>query len=155
MKIKFFAVALAAVSLGACATVTRGTTDDFTVETTPPGAQVMTTQQTEASKKANSLPEPVYYSCDSTPCTLEISRKAGFSVTVSKDGYKPQTHLVESVFSKAGGAGMAGNILIGGVIGAAIDGSTGAMNNLSPNPLVIVLEKEDGTTIVQPADVIG
>jgi len=36
-----------------------------------------------------------------------------------------------------------------------VDAYTGAMKDLTPNPLVIVLEKEAGTTIIQPADVIG
>ena len=34
---------------------------------------------------------------------------------------------------------MAGNVLLGGVIGAVVDSNTGAMLNLSPNPLKIVL----------------
>lgn len=41
---------------------------------------------------------------------------------------------------------MAGNILIGGIVGAAVDGATGAMNDLEPNPLHAVL------TPVKPAE---
>tara|TARA_Y100000385_G_scaffold227349_1_gene238218 strand:+ start:390 stop:518 length:129 start_codon:yes stop_codon:yes gene_type:complete len=35
---------------------------------------------------------------------------------------------------------MAGNVLIGGVIGAGVDSVTGAAKELSPNPLKIELE---------------
>ena len=35
---------------------------------------------------------------------------------------------------------MAGNVLLGGVIGAGIDVASGAMLNLVPNPLVVTLE---------------
>jgi hypothetical protein len=34
---------------------------------------------------------------------------------------------------------MAGNVIFGGVIGAVVDGSSGAMNDLTPNPLVVIL----------------
>ena len=37
---------------------------------------------------------------------------------------------------------MAGNVLLGGLIGAGVDASTGAMNELVPNPLHVVLEAE-------------
>jgi hypothetical protein len=40
----------------------------------------------------------------------------------------------------AGGAGMAGNVILGGLIGAGVDVATGAMLDLVPNPLVIKLE---------------
>lgn len=37
---------------------------------------------------------------------------------------------------------MAGNVLIGGIIGAGVDLASGAMNDLTPNPLVVRLEPE-------------
>ena len=43
-------------------------------------------------------------------------------------------------YGGAGGAAMAGNVLIGGVIGAGVDSVTGAAKVLSPNPLKIELE---------------
>ncbi len=41
---------------------------------------------------------------------------------------------------------MAGNVLLGGVIGAVVDSNTGAMHNLMPNPLKVILKprKEPG-----------
>lgn len=38
---------------------------------------------------------------------------------------------------------MAGNVLIGGLIGVGIDAGTGAMKDLRPNPLVVRLEAEE------------
>jgi hypothetical protein len=38
---------------------------------------------------------------------------------------------------------MAGNVILGGVIGAVADASSGAMNDLVPNPLNVTLEKDD------------
>ena len=37
---------------------------------------------------------------------------------------------------------MAGNVLVGGLIGAGIDAGTGAMHSHKPNPLVVTLNRE-------------
>lgn len=113
-----------ALSLPACATITRGTTQQFTVESTPPGARVSTSNGFE---------------CVSTPCTFRMPRKDPFRVTVALDGYVTQTVEVTSSVSGAGGTAMAGNIVVGGLIGGAVDATSGAMNDLKPNPLVVTL----------------
>ena len=117
-------LALVMVGLSACATITRGTTTAFTVETTPAGASV---------KLSNGM------SCDYTPCSFEVKRKPGFVATIEKEGFETATVNIISSVASGGGAAMAGNVLLGGIIGAGVDASTGAMNNLSPNPLVIEL----------------
>ncbi len=76
---KIYALAAAAVCLSGCATVTRGTNDTWTVNTTPAGAAV---------KTSNS------YACDSTPCTFKMPRKSEFDVTITKPGYKVWTGKV-------------------------------------------------------------
>lgn len=119
------ALALAAASLSACATITRGTTTAFTVESTPPAAEVKTSTG---------------FTCPATPCTFKMPRKEGFSVTVSKAGYKPLTTDIVTKMSGGGAAGMAGNVLAGGIIGIGVDASSGALNDLSPNPLKVTLD---------------
>jgi hypothetical protein len=121
---RLFVLAVAAATLPACATITRGTNQPFTVESTPSGARVSTSNG---------------FQCDSTPCTFRMPRKDAFRVTVSKDGYVTQTHEIESGVSGNGAAGMAGNLVFGGVVGGVVDASTGAMNDLKPNPLVVNL----------------
>lgn len=113
-----------ALSLPACATITRGSSQEFTVESTPPGARVSTSNG---------------FQCDATPCTFRMPRKDEFRATVSMDGYVAQDHDIKSGISGGGAAGLAGNIIFGGVIGAVVDGSSGAMNDLTPNPLVVIL----------------
>jgi len=119
------AIVAAAFSTVGCATISRGTSVDFTVESTPPDAQVVTSN---------------LQACDSTPCTFKMSRKDDFTVTVSKDGYKPSETSIKSGTAADGSVEFVGNALIGGVIGAAIDVNSGAMNDLRPNPLRVVLE---------------
>jgi len=128
-------VLLCAASLSACATVTRGTRQNYVIETDPPGAQIaLSTGQT----------------C-TTPCTLRLKRKSGFTVTATRDGYEPTTANVESRLSTGGGAALAGNILIGGLIGGGVDAATGATNDLRPNPLLITMTPIGGAVAAAPA----
>jgi hypothetical protein len=123
-KMRVAAVLIAAISLAGCATITRGTKDAFSIQTTPPGAHAqLSSGQT----------------CD-TPCTLKLPRKSEFVVTLTKPGYKTVQASVSNHVAGGGAAGMAGNVLVGGLIGAAVDAGDGAMLNLVPNPLVVTLE---------------
>ncbi|MFN4184474.1 MAG: PEGA domain-containing protein [Hyphomonas sp.] len=130
----------AAMALGACATVTKGTDDTVKFESTPPGANVSFKEVSGRINQAGCV----------TPCTLEINRKFTYSVEVAKEGYQTYVQLLEPKLSGDGTAGMAGNILLGGVIGAAVDASTGAMNDLKPNPLIanLVPLTEAGSEVV-------
>ena len=118
-------ITAAALLSTACATVTRGSTEAWTVETDPSGATVRTSAG---------------YACEATPCTWKLPRKTAFEVTISKPGYKTVQTQVVTTISTAGGAGMAGNVILGGLIGATVDLTTGAMKDLKPNPLTVKLE---------------
>ena len=74
-----------------------------------------------------------------TPCTLELSRKWSYRVLFEKEGYEVLETFISPQLSGAGATGLAGNILIGGLIGVGVDASTGAMNDLKPNPLSVTL----------------
>ena len=133
-------LACATLSLGACATVTRGSSEAWTVETTPGGAAVATTTG---------------FKCDATPCTFKMKRKKEFDVTITKAGYKPYTASVTNQIGGKGGAALAGNVLVGGLIGLGVDAATGASKDLTPNPLKVTLEPEDAkvaTTATAPAN---
>ena len=118
------ALVAVALTLPACATITRGSSQEFTVESTPPGARVSTSNG---------------FQCDATPCTFRMPRKDEFRTTVSLDGYVTQTHEISSGISGGGAAGLAGNVIFGGIVGGVVDASSGAMNDLTPNPLVVTL----------------
>lgn len=123
------AAALAAVALLAgllstgCATITRGSTEAFVIETKPAGAE---------AKLSNGL------YC-TTPCSIKVKRRGDFVVTLTKKGYETVTATVTSSVDGGGAAGMAGNVILGGVIGAGVDAGTGAMHSHKPNPLVVEL----------------
>jgi hypothetical protein len=52
---------------------------------------------------------------------------------------------VTSGVSNGGAAGMAGNVILGGLIGAVVDGASGAMNDLRPNPLQVAMVPQGGS----------
>ena len=54
--------------------------------------------------------------------------------------HKTWTGHVTNKVAGGGGAAMAGNVLVGGIIGAVVDGNNGSMLDLVPNPLVVKLE---------------
>jgi hypothetical protein len=122
----------AALGLGACATVTRGDHTAWAVNTTPPGASVKTTNG---------------FYCDSTPCSIQMPRRSNFSADISKPGYKTLKVTVTHQVSVGGGVAMAGNVLVGGVIGGVVDIATGSTLDLSPNPVTVTLEKDDAPAV--------
>ncbi|MBX7532573.1 hypothetical protein K3165_06535 [Qipengyuania sp. 1XM1-15A] len=107
------------LALGGCATVLNGTNTDYSTNTRPDGALV------EFSNGA---------SC-TTPCNLELRRKDDLRADISLEGYEPTYILIQS---KLGGSAF-GNILLGGGVGAVVDGSNGASNRLYPKPLIVQL----------------
>jgi hypothetical protein len=126
MKLGLVATVSACVLLSACASVTRGSTDAWEVNSDPIGARVETTNG---------------FSCEATPCAMRMKRKSEFVATVTKPGYRPATISVTHKTAKAGAAGMAGNVLVGGLIGVVVDSSTGATQDLVPNPAFVKLER--------------
>jgi hypothetical protein len=130
------AALLLLIFMSGCATVTRGTKDTLVIESEPPGAEV-------------SLSNGMH---GKTPTSFKLPRKDTVVVKITKDGYEPVEVNVHSQISGAGGAGMAGNVLVGGLIGAAIDAGSGAMNDLRPNPVRVTLvplgKPEDAEDIV-------
>lgn len=114
--------ALSAFATGGCATVINGTNVDYVTETRPDGATAKFTSGQECK----------------TPCKLEMKRKSDQRVDLFANGYKPTYVLIQS---KLGGASF-GNILLGGGIGAVVDGTNGSSNRLYPRPLIVRLAKE-------------
>jgi hypothetical protein len=123
----------ASLMLPACATITRGSSQKYTIETTPTAANV------ELSTGQNCV----------SPCNLKLKRKNGFVVTAKKEGYEPAKAVVDSKVRGGGVAGGAGNIIAGGLIGIAVDASSGAMNDLTPNPLHLTLKPVEAPAVVE------
>lgn len=124
---KIFVVSVSCAFLIGCATVTRGTTNQVQITSEPAGATVRTS---------------LGHSC-ATPCTLQIDRKAVFSVIYTMPGHVEQTIVVNTQLAGSGAAGFAGNLIVGGVIGMGVDAATGATLEHVPNPVHAILQKAE------------
>jgi hypothetical protein len=113
------------LALAACATVTRGTTSQVQFRTEPPGALAVT-----------SLSQTCM-----TPCTITMNRKDEFAVRFSLAGYKDTTVEVRTQLAGTGVLGVAGNAVVGGIIGVGVDVVTGSALDHVPNPVVVSLER--------------
>ncbi len=117
---------VAGLALSGCATITRGTTDQLQIVSDPSGADVRTSMGPTCI----------------TPCTLQVSRKDEFTVTVSKPGYIAENVPVKTQVAGNGAAGFAGNVLFGGIVGMGTDAYTGATLEHVPNPVTVSLRPE-------------
>ena len=125
------------VLLAGCATVTRGTTNQVQITSEPTGAEVRTS---------------LNHTC-MTPCTLTIERKAEFSVVYNMPGYQEQIIEVKTQIAGAGVAGIAGNVIVGGIVGMGVDAATGSTLEHIPNPVHAILKKATPAPKAGPARV--
>jgi hypothetical protein len=107
--------------------VTRGTTENISISSTPAGA----------TAEITGLEIPT--SCV-TPCVVQAKRNADITVTVNKEGYEPQIIPLTKEIPGSGAAGFAGNVLLGGVVGMGVDAATGAAQDHKPNPVIVTLQ---------------
>jgi hypothetical protein len=114
----FSAIALAVLAVGGCASITAGTGQSVAVSTTP-----------EAGAHCNLQNEKGQWEISSTPSATTVHKAYGpLTVTCeSPAGWKGS----QSVESNTAGAAF-GNILFGGVIGAAVDMGSGAAYKYPP-----------------------
>lgn len=102
-----------------CATIVRGTTKDIPLSSIPPGATV-------------SIDGTSTYT---TPITVELKRGRDHILTFSKDGYQTEQVTLQSVL----GGTFAGNLLLGGIVGGAVDLASGSAYRLVPESVSVEL----------------
>lgn len=108
-------VASAALALTGCATIANGETQKMQVKSKPQLAQV---------KVDGSL-------AGKTPITLDLARKQDHTVEISLPGYQTTRFNLTRKIS----GWFYGNVLLGGIIGIAVDMSNGSMYALTPEEL--------------------
>lgn len=106
---------VATLMLDSCATFISGVNQDIYVNTEPQGAAIY----------VNGKDQGVL-----TPATIAVKRRKQTVYTFQKQGYEDGTVIQQGSLNSV----VFGNILLGGVVGLAVDASTGAMwqyNNTS------------------------
>ena len=121
---QIFISAISILIFTSCASLTQGTSDAFLITSKPNNVEITTSHG---------------YFC-TAPCALKLPKKESYTVKAEKKGYCERIYNVVSTVGGSGGTALAGNVLVGGLIGAGVDTMTGAAKELSPNPLNIELE---------------
>ncbi|WPZ34821.1 hypothetical protein T8K17_01485 [Thalassobaculum sp. OXR-137] len=124
-------LALAGLALSACATITKGADQTVTIQTDPAGAVC----RMEREGMTIAVVNP-------TPGTVQIDKsKNAVVVKCSADGHQDTFATLASEFQDM----TVGNVVFGGLIGLAIDASSGAMNQY-PSEITLLLVPESFPT---------
>lgn len=75
-----------------------------------------------------------------TPASVTLSRKHSYDLTFTKDGYRPATAHIHAT-AKFGYILL--DVLFTGLVGVIIDAATGSWNGLSPETVIVTLDKEE------------
>ncbi|MGI9479124.1 MAG: hypothetical protein ACR2PI_20640 [Hyphomicrobiaceae bacterium] len=125
---------LACGLLGGCATITQGTTQLVQVNSAPQGANCRLTRKGQLLTSVR------------TPQSVTVPRSV-HDVNVScllPDGRKGHAMLKTTLTPM-----VAGNILVGGVIGAGVDAASGAMNEY-PDSITVRVRDRSAPNKIQP-----
>lgn len=115
-----------------CATLTKGTSQTLTVTTDPTGA--VCTLSRDAKPLAVINP---------TPGSMPVEKGRGtISVVCKRMGYQDSSGVLASEFQ----AMTLGNILIGGLIGVAVDAASGAMHEYPPMVTITMIPEAFANT---------
>lgn len=125
------ALVLALAPLGACASITQGTSQNVTVNTRPPEAQC---DLHRAGERIASV--------STTPSTIRIGKSGNdIEVSCTKDEHEDAKGTLSSSFQTM----TLGNLLLGGFVGLAIDASTGAATEYPPSIVIVLPPKSFDT----------
>jgi hypothetical protein len=122
---RVFAILLACLASGGCASATRGWTEQISIASTPSGARATVTGSEN-------------HTC-TTPCAVQVNRSSDLQVRLEMDGFEPEVVVLTKEIATSGAAGFAGNILLGGIIGMGVDAASGAALDHTPNPVIVTL----------------
>ncbi len=134
--LKLFGLGLAAMSLGACASITKGTDQTIVINSNPSGADCSLNRAGVQIAQVNPTPGQV---------TVDKS-KDDIVIDCALEGHKPAKHVAASQAE----AMTAGNLVFGGLVGLAIDASSGAINKY-PSNVMVVMQRGDGPFSPAPA----
>ena len=118
------AVVVAALCSG-CATIVKGSSQPVLVKTNPAGASC------ELSREGKAIAV-----VDATPATVTVEKsKVDISISCKKAGHVETNVNLPSTFQ----AWSLGNVLLGGLVGIAVDAGSGAINEYQTEILVTLM----------------
>lgn len=144
------------MSLGGCATMVSGTTQEMSFQSSPDNVIVTLVRsvpdgdafaQQAARKAGTALPtRQESRILGKTPFTMQLDKIVDpQSVVFSKEAYKPLTMKLGTRID----GNFWGNILFGGFFGSTTDSASGAMYEYEPNQFLVTLNPDPSTPISQ------
>ncbi|MCG8429439.1 MAG: hypothetical protein MI754_18975 [Chromatiales bacterium] len=125
------AVCFSTMMISGCATVVKGNDQGVTIDTHPQGASCTLSRDGATIAVVNP-----------TPGTVQIDRdKDAISIICKKENFLDSTDILSSEFNGV----TLGNILVGGIIGIAVDAGSGAMHDY-PSMITVTLIPEEFET---------
>lgn len=116
-----------------CATIMHGTSQEISISSVPSGAEVIVNGQTHGL----------------TPVVADLKRKDQHLIQIQLDGYQPfEIRLVRRT-----SGWVWGNIVLGGLIGLAVDAISGGLYKISPDEVRAELSKS-GQTLLEEDGVL-
>jgi hypothetical protein len=136
MRAKFYGFGVAIIALSAlvgCSTITKGTDQNITVNTTPGGAKCDLERRGKIIGVVNS-----------TPGTVVVDKtKHDILIKCNKEGFEEATYTNKSGWeSGSGGAGIAMDVLLTIGISSAVDSISGADNKYEPVVSITLVPKK-------------
>jgi len=114
-----------------CATIVRGTSQDFTTNSDPSGARILVNDEDKGT----------------TPTTLTLKRNRSHKIVFRLDGYEDVTVNLDRKFMV--GWPIFGNIFSFGLIGIVVDVANGSAYQLTPEELDVTLRRTGGTASIK------
>lgn len=121
---KLWAILASGLLLQACATITSGTSSSIAVMTDPPGATCQLRRDGQVIAVVNPTPGTATVSKSVRPLAVDCTHPRG----------QPGASVVQPEFQ----AMTLGNVLIGGLVGLAVDAASGAMGTYPSNVTVFL-----------------
>jgi len=118
------------VTAASCATIFHGKSQTININTDPPGAHVVVGGNTFV-----------------TPAEITLRRDESYSIVAEKPGYQQATANIEHSVEWYT---FLGNIIFGGLIGWAIDFSSGSAYELSPESITMPMTPTVETSDLRP-----
>ena len=128
---RFLAITLSFLLFGCATILHKGGKQWVAITSTPPGATATVDG----------------FQTIQTPGQLKLKRGKDHIVLVEKEGYEPAQTMIDHDFS----GWVFGNIILGGLIGLAVDFGTGGAYNLEPDTVNVLLKEKPGASNTQPA----
>lgn len=123
----------AALTVGACSTITQGTNQEIYINTTPQNASCVLERNGQQISEISSTPGPVTVS----------KTKHDIIITCQKDGYQTASfHNNSGWEAGSGAAGIALDVILTLGASSAIDSMTGADNKYQPSVNILMLPVE-------------